>query len=136
MVARVIGLLWRLERVGKLEAAILIWKRCRVIARQKSFVDLGPFDVAAQARELAEFAHAGDLAVLGEAYIDGENSLAKLSRYESATQRNLLRVLHELQRLQAARKGERVPPPQAVDIDVTGLPESSELEGQPPAEQI
>ena len=49
--------------------------------------------------------------------------IGQLSRYESAIQRNLVRALHELQRLQAARKGEHVPPPVVVDIDVSGLPE-------------
>lgn len=49
--------------------------------------------------------------------------IGQLSRYESAMQRNLMRTLHELQRLQAARRGEHVPAPVAVDIDVTGLPE-------------
>ena len=41
-----------------------------------------------------------------------------LSRYESTLERGLFKALHELQRLQAARQGEAVPLPEAVDIDV------------------
>ena len=69
-------------------------------------------------------------ALRGDSYINGEDTLAKLSRYESSIQRNLLRMMHELQRLQAARKGEHVPAPQAIDIDVTGLPESAGVDEQ------
>jgi hypothetical protein len=61
------------------------------------------------------------VAFLGELYIGGESSQAKLWRYESAKQRNLVRtqksrrayavrlslLLHEPQRPQAARKGHK-----------------------------
>ena len=42
-----------------------------------------------------------------------------LSRYESTLERGLFKALHELQRLQAARQGEAVPVPEAVDIEVS-----------------
>ena len=45
--------------------------------------------------------------------------LAKLSRYETPLKRAFYRALHELQRLQAARAGQAVPPPVALDVDVT-----------------
>ena len=44
--------------------------------------------------------------------------LAKLSRYETPLKRAFYRALHELQRLQAARAGQAVSPPVAVDVDV------------------
>ncbi|HUO05784.1 MAG TPA: hypothetical protein VMU16_11365 [Candidatus Binataceae bacterium] len=43
---------------------------------------------------------------------------SNLERYETALSRSISRALHELQRLQAVRAGERVSPPIAVDIDV------------------
>ena len=49
----------------------------------------------------------------------------KLARYESTLQRAFLRNLHEIQRLQASRFGVFVPPPAAVDVDVSVHPESS-----------
>ena len=42
-----------------------------------------------------------------------------LARYESALERGLFKALHELQRLQAARQGEAVPLPEAVDVEIS-----------------
>ena len=47
------------------------------------------------------------------------DDLDKLTRYESHLERSLYKALHELQRLQAARLGERVLPPVAVDLDIS-----------------
>ena len=43
---------------------------------------------------------------------------ANLWRHESDLQKSFYRALHELQRLQATRAGERVPAPAAVDVNV------------------
>lgn len=40
-------------------------------------------------------------------------------RYEIAIERSIYKTLHELQRLQAARQGEKVPAPLAIDVDVS-----------------
>jgi hypothetical protein len=45
--------------------------------------------------------------------------MTMLSRYESMLERGLFKALHELQRLQAARQGEVVPVPEAVDVEVS-----------------
>lgn len=42
-----------------------------------------------------------------------------LSRYEGTLERGLYKALHELQRLQAARQGEAVALPEAVDVEVS-----------------
>jgi hypothetical protein len=52
---------------------------------------------------------------------DRANAFSKLSRYETAIERQLYKALHELERRQAARNGGSVPP-QVVDVDVSGLP--------------
>ena len=44
----------------------------------------------------------------------------KLQRYEANIERSLYRALHELQRLQAVRRGETVIAPIVVDMDVSG----------------
>ena len=49
----------------------------------------------------------------------GAKKMIILSRYESTHERGLFKALHELQRLQAARQGEAVPLPEAVDIEVS-----------------
>jgi len=45
--------------------------------------------------------------------------LDKVSRYEAHLERGVFKALHELQRLQAARGGAYVPPPAALDVDLT-----------------
>ena len=46
-----------------------------------------------------------------------ERELEKISRYETTLERSLVRSLHELQRLQAARNG-GISAPMALDVDV------------------
>jgi hypothetical protein len=106
LVERIVGLLWRLRRAGKLENAVLYWQQLPLHEKWPDSQDT-----------LESFFRC--LSVRGEAYTKGADTLAKLSRYESAMQRNLLRMMHELQRIQAVRKGEHVPVPQAIDVDVT-----------------
>jgi hypothetical protein len=48
-----------------------------------------------------------------------ETTLDKVSRYETTLERSLFRTIHELQRLQAARAGEKVPLPAVVDGEVS-----------------
>jgi hypothetical protein len=48
---------------------------------------------------------------------DGQ-TLERVSRYEAHLNRQMIQALHELQRLQAARAGEAVPPPAALDVTV------------------
>lgn len=47
------------------------------------------------------------------------DSYGKFTRYESSLERGIYRALHELQRIQAARAGEKPPAPIAIDIDVS-----------------
>jgi len=58
---------------------------------------------------------------LGEVLMDdfrGGDSYLKFTRYETSLERGIYKALHELQRLQAARSGEKPPLPIAIDIDV------------------
>jgi hypothetical protein len=50
------------------------------------------------------------------AYKGDRDRLQLLSRYELALERSLYKALHELQRLQAERRGVPVPPPAVVDM--------------------
>lgn len=49
--------------------------------------------------------------------------MEKLLRYETAIERSIYKALHELQRIQAARAGEKPPAPLAIDVDVSGVKE-------------
>ncbi|MDQ3521931.1 MAG: hypothetical protein M3434_06310 [Gemmatimonadota bacterium] len=67
-----------------------------------------------------------ETATLGRTFArdaDKANAFSKLSRYETAVERQFYKALHELERRQAARQGGSVPPPQVVDVDVSGIPE-------------
>jgi hypothetical protein len=101
LVDRIISLLWRLRRLGRVEAGIFVKEAHGVVG------DL-------------------DTSTLGLAFIrdaNSANAFSKLSRYETTMERGLYKALHELQRLQTARAAGSVPPPLAVDVDVLGIPE-------------
>jgi hypothetical protein len=51
-------------------------------------------------------------------------TLEKLSRYETTLERSLYKALHELERRQAARDGQTVPLPVAVDVNLSGPAEA------------
>ena len=110
IVDRIIELVWRLRRLGRIETGILeYWKQ------------------SAQTRIVDYTSH------YGSAWVSDNctgSSLFTLSRYEGQMQRNLFRCLRELERLQATRKGERVSAPEV--IDVSGLPESKGAEPERP----
>jgi hypothetical protein len=47
-------------------------------------------------------------------------TMEKVNRYETTLERSLLKTLHELERRQAARDGQAVPLPVAVDVNLSG----------------
>jgi hypothetical protein len=76
-----------------------------------------------KATERERIAEADKRAILAEiqglrnkGMLPDDHELDKLSRYEAALERSLMRTLHELQRLQAARMGGAVAP-LALDVD-------------------
>jgi hypothetical protein len=107
LVDRIIALGWRLRRLCYIEAGI--FEHC---SEDSPLYRFPPSD--------------GASLTYGKVFLQvsvNSNSFSTLSRYESRMERSLFRSLHELERLQEARKGEPVPAPQAVDIEVTGVPE-------------
>ncbi len=49
------------------------------------------------------------------------DTYGKLIRYETSIERGIYKALHELQRIQSARMGEKPPAPIAIDVDVSGV---------------
>ncbi|HVF01557.1 MAG TPA: hypothetical protein VNA27_09530 [Rubrobacteraceae bacterium] len=94
LVDLIVAARWRLRRLGRVEADIFVNMR-----------------------------RASDN--LGGAFMQDShhaNAFSKLSRYEIPIERSLYKALHELQRLQADRRAEgSVPPPAALDINVSGV---------------
>ena len=80
---------------------------------------------ALERAEEMESVRDAELATLGQTFIrdaNEANDFSKLSRYEAGIEWSLYKALRELQRLQAARGAEgNVPPPVAVDVDVSGV---------------
>ena len=103
LVERLAASVWRLRRVVCLEAGVIAFR-------------------TTEARtELAASSHDGNSVALGLIRdATGADALSKLSRYERGLERGLYRALHELQRLQAARRDEDVPPPAVLDVQVSG----------------
>jgi hypothetical protein len=76
--------------------------------------------LAAKAQAIRRRARAAEDRARLHRLLPDEALLEKLARYEAHLSRQLSQALHELERLQAARAGARVPPPAALDVTVHG----------------
>jgi hypothetical protein len=154
LVERIVAAHWRLRRLGRVEAGVFAWQfygeqvkraadEVRRYEKHESLYDddlvqslmtrvtitdeQKHLEAQARVREISAMRDTEN-ATLGRTFVrdaEGANAFLKLSRYETAIERSLYKALHELQRLQAARRaggGDGVPPPVAVDVDVSGLP--------------
>jgi hypothetical protein len=146
LVGRVVAAVWRLRRLGRVEAGIFAWERLEEQAeraeREAKEYEAGDTEwlietlnttisdekkheeALSKARQMRK-EQEDETATLGRTFArdaDRANAFSKLSRYETAIERQLYKALHELERRQAARLGGSVPPPQVVDVDVSGLP--------------
>jgi hypothetical protein len=101
LVERIVACTWRLRRLQHVEASAFQYQRRNLRTKGE------PDTVGAAFTQACRFA----------------DTFSKLARYETTLERSLYRALHELQRIQAVRAGQLVPPPFAVDLDlnVTGL---------------
>ena len=146
LVDRVVAAYWKLRRIGRVEVGIFAWERLEEQAERAereakqyeagdtewlmeaistTIIDEEKHEEAlSRARRMRDEQEA-ETAALGRTFArdaDRANAFSKLSRYETAIERQLYKALHELERRQAARNGGSVPPPQVVDVDVSGLP--------------
>jgi len=82
----------------------------------------GALVTAENAVKIAQASQEADAAHLDkrrrEALLPPDETLDKVSRYETTLERSLFRTLHELQRLRAVRSGAPLLPPAAVDVDL------------------
>jgi hypothetical protein len=90
--------LWRLRRIPLLEAAL--YKRGEHLETDAGSGEADPSVIATRSIERYS------------------GTFANLWRHEAALSRSWLRNLHELQRLQAIRAGQRISAPAVVDVDV------------------
>ena len=148
LVDRIISAYWRLRRLGRVEAGIFAWglygelaQRARQEARAQEKTELDQIqenrrsrsvilnqrkhtEALSKAQEM-EAKQEAETTTLGRTFIrdaDEANAFSKLSRYEAAIERSLYKALHELQRLQAARRADgNAPPALTIDVDVSGV---------------
>jgi hypothetical protein len=143
LVDMMIRAVWRLGRLGRVEAGVYARKHAGILAERAScaartyerdavsgFGERDPQPTTADAEKhraaLMQAAQMTTLrespaATLGLTFIRGSSGadpLSKLHRYEASIEPAYFRALHELQRLQHARLGGHVPPPVAIDISV------------------
>ena len=121
------GLRASLAPVGELESMLVerivvsAWRWRRVVRLERVHQ---VFQIENTTDEIERFGGAGSYSGLSEEGVEGLEAekritaLVNLSRYEGAIERSLYRALHELERLQAARRGSPVALPMVVDVDV------------------
>lgn len=142
LVSRIAALMWRLRRGERVEAGLyahhyyeVLAKRAtkkarefaktpldRTVESQIQVIEPKKYKAAKAERKEHEAKQESETATLGGAFIEDAgkvNAFSKLARYEAAIERSLHRNLHELQRLQAARKGLPIAPRSDIDIDIS-----------------
>lgn len=99
---RIIANIWRLRRVLKVERETMQYKKVQEIER----THFDESDKQIERKSISEMLINDDM----------EN----ITRYETKIEKSIYKALHELQRLQSARAGNKPPAPIALDVDVTG----------------
>jgi len=97
LVDRIISSIWRLKRALKVESALMSYE-----------YEDGLHDWNGKPRD--------ERLACKDMLVGKDNEM--VLRYETTIERQIYRALHELIRLQGARKGEKPPAPVAVDVDV------------------
>ena len=146
LVDRIIAAQWRLRRLGRVEAGIFTWQHYEELAERAqeearsyeqdrqledlmnsigtTITDEQKHKAALSKAEEIKAKQDAQTAMLGRTFMrdaSDANAFSKLSRYETAIERSLYKALHELQRLQIARRANgNVTPPVAVDVDISG----------------
>lgn len=98
LVDRLSALFWRLQRAGRAEREGLMLNNSS----------------SSDPDRMASAFHAIATPGIGEC-------MERLQRYEGQLERSFFRVLHELERIQARRKGEAVIPPVVADVSIHGV---------------
>lgn len=137
---RIIASFWRLKRVCRIEVQLLNNMSSFQLKKPdgKSSSDIPTMQItktyeggrtevvtpdhSSKAKASSDSKDDSDQMSLGRAVhadFSGPNTLGKFRRYEAHIDRTLYKALHELQRLQAVRLGQKVAAPIAIDIDVS-----------------
>jgi len=97
---RITSSIWRLKRSIKIESSLMEYEH-------------NDFDMYDQ-----EFSNAKQKKRNQHAKLIKNDLTERLMRYETSIERGMFRALHELQRMQAVRNGEKISAPMAIDVDI------------------
>ena len=136
LVEQIVSATWRLRRIQQIETGLLVGQYYKIQSERANpemhryihsellmeLVDHGD-DVesksnhqeAVRRSQEAKKMLESEIPTLGEAFSKAQDSLSKLSRYQSAIERSLYKALAELERLQSKRKSTEKP----MIIDIT-----------------
>jgi hypothetical protein len=120
LVDRIISLVWKLKRAGRTEAGLISGERYNLnseieVSRLKKFT--GSNDETAHLNTVHAIDAFPDPIELGMIFTKNSNALANIQRYEMNLEKSLYKAWHELQRIQANRKGESTNLPVAIDVN-------------------
>lgn len=99
---RIVSNIWRLRRVLEVERNTMEWQRTY---EKEEGVQFGTSDEQVERKSIREML--------------ANDDIEKITRYETKIDKSIYKALHELQRLQSARAGDKPPAPLAVDVDVS-----------------
>lgn len=108
LVDRIISNTWRLRRLLEVERNAMEWQKEYIDPVLE--IDLS-FGVSQENKEQQKERK-------NIANMVTNSKIMEILRYETAIERSIYRALHELQRLQAARLGEKPPLPMVVDVTI------------------
>lgn len=98
---RIISNTWRLKRCLKIERNLMEYEKNN---------ELGNFDIGGSAQQSERSS------ILG---MVSSHLMDRIMRYETTIERGIFKSLHELERIQAKKKGEAVNSPIAIDVDIS-----------------
>jgi hypothetical protein len=123
----------QLAPVGELELLLVdrivaaAWRIMRILRIEREMMDPEVSDKESSRRVYSRNKRQKPVTLWEALEYDFKNrqTLDKFLRYEAHIERGMYKAIHELQRLQATRSGERVPAPAVVDVDVSGQVDQS-----------
>ncbi len=103
LVDRVVSSIWRLKRALRVETAVMEYNASEVDDSDYQGEPYGRTEVMRMR--------------LRKWLVDDDNK--EILRYETTIEKQIYKALHELERVQALRRGEKIAPPVAVDVEVS-----------------
>ena len=111
LVDRIITNTWRLKRVLEVERNTMEWQKFY----QETDLDLGSYGFEEEPKDQKEKQKIRKR--VKQMVVN--SGIEQIIRYEITIERSIYKALHELQRIQSARAGEKPPAPIAIDVDIS-----------------